>query len=99
MKMALDQDPQAIGYLGIGFVDQKVKGIKLDGVEPTQESVKSGVYAVTRLLYMNTKGEPQPLVNAFIDFLLGGSSGAWQCRVKFAWNLLGIHDLLRFVER
>ena len=72
MKMALDQDPQAIGYLGIGFVDQKVKGIKMDGVEPTQESAKSGVYAFTRLLYMNTKGEPQPLVKAFIDFLFGG---------------------------
>jgi phosphate transport system substrate-binding protein len=71
MKMALAQDPQAIGYLGIGFVDHKVKAIKLDGAEPTQENAKSGAYAVTRQLYMNTKGEPQPLVQAFIDYLKG----------------------------
>ncbi|MHB9074486.1 MAG: phosphate ABC transporter substrate-binding protein [Desulfobaccales bacterium] len=71
MKMALEQDPQAIGYLGIGFVDSKVKGIKLDGVEPTQENAKNGSYPVTRLLYMNTKGEPTPLVKAFIDYIKG----------------------------
>ena len=54
MKLALTQDPQAIGYLGIGFVDQKVKGIKLDGAEPTQENAKSGAYAVTRQLYIGS---------------------------------------------
>jgi phosphate transport system substrate-binding protein len=71
MKLALAQDPQAIGYLGIGFVDPKVKAIKLDGAEPTQENAKSGAYKVTRLLYMNTKGEPQPLVKAFIAYIKG----------------------------
>jgi phosphate transport system substrate-binding protein len=71
MKLALSQDPQAIGYLGIGFVDQKVKAIKLDGADPTQENAKSGAYKVTRQLYMNTKGEPQPLVKAFIDYVKG----------------------------
>jgi len=75
MKLALSQDPQAIGYLGIGFVDQKVKALKLDGAEATQENAKSGTYKVTRLLYMNTKGEPQPLVKAFIDYIKG-SEGA-----------------------
>ena len=75
MKLALSQDPQAIGYLGIGFVDQKVKALKLDGAEATQENAKSGAYKVTRLLYMNTKGEPQPLVKAFIDYIKG-SEGA-----------------------
>jgi phosphate transport system substrate-binding protein len=71
MKMALEQDPQAIGYLGIGFVDKKVKGIKLNGVAPTQANAKNGTYPVTRLLYMNTKGEPTPLVKAFILYIKG----------------------------
>ena len=69
MKVALAQDPNAIGYLGIGHVDATVKAIKLDGVEPTQENAKSGKYPVVRHLYMNTKGEPQPLVKAFIDYI------------------------------
>ena len=71
MKLAIAQDPQAIGYLGIGFVDQKVKGIKLDGVKPTQKNAQSGTYKVTRLLYMNTKGAPSPLVKAFILYIQG----------------------------
>lgn len=71
MKLALTQDPQAIGYLGIGFVDQQVKAVKLDGADATQENAKSGAYKVTRQLYMNTKGEPQPLVKAFIDYIKG----------------------------
>ncbi|MDD5642429.1 MAG: phosphate ABC transporter substrate-binding protein [Syntrophales bacterium] len=71
MKLALAQDPQGIGYLGIGFVDQKVTGIKLDGVEPTQKNAQSGAYPVTRKLYMNTKGEPNPLVKAFIIYIQG----------------------------
>jgi phosphate transport system substrate-binding protein len=71
MKMAIAQDPQAIGYVGIGFLDKTVKGIKLNGTAPTQENAKSGKYPVTRLLYMNTKGEPSPLVKVFIAYIRG----------------------------
>jgi phosphate transport system substrate-binding protein len=71
MKMAIEQDPRAIGYVGIGFLDKKLKGVKLDGVEPTQENAKNGTYLVTRLLYMNTKGDPTPLVQAFILYIQG----------------------------
>ncbi len=75
MKMAVAQDPNAIGYLGIGHVDKTVRAVKLDGVEPTQENAKSGKYPVVRQLYMNTKGEPKPLVKAFIDFILSPAGG------------------------
>lgn len=75
MKVAIAQDPNAIGYLGIGHVDKSVKAVKLDGVEPTQENAKTGKYPVVRQLYMNTKGEPQPLVKAFIDFILSPAGG------------------------
>jgi len=70
MKVAIAQDPGAIGYLGIGHVDQTVTAVKLDGAEPTQENAKNGTYPITRKLYMNTKGEPTPLARAFIDYIL-----------------------------
>lgn len=75
MKVAIAQDPNAIGYLGIGHVDATVRAVKLDGVEPTQENAKSGKYPVVRQLYMNTKGDPQPLVKAFIDYILSPAGG------------------------
>ncbi len=70
MKVAVAQDKDAIGYVGIGHVDASIKGIQLDGVAPTQENAMNGSYPVTRKLYMNTKGEPKPLVKAFIDYIL-----------------------------
>ena len=71
MKVAVSQDPLAIGYLSIGHLDSTVKAIKLDGVDPSQENASNGAYKVTRKLYMNTKGDPSPLVKAFIDYILG----------------------------
>lgn len=69
MKVAVSQDPLALGYLSIGHLDSTVKPIVLDGVSPTQENATSGAYEVTRKLYMNTKGDPSPLAKAFIDYL------------------------------
>lgn len=71
MKAAIAQDKDAIGYAGIGHVDQSVKGVVLDGVVPSQENAMNGSYPVVRKLYMNTKGEPPKLVKAFIDYILG----------------------------
>jgi phosphate transport system substrate-binding protein len=71
MRVAIAQDPKAIGYVGIGFLDKTIKGVKLNGVAPTQENALKGKYPVVRKLYMNTKGEPTPLVAAFIAFIRG----------------------------
>lgn len=71
MKVALAGDPQAIGYLGIGHISTDIKAIVIDKVKPTQENATSGAYKVVRNLYMNTKGQPSPLEQAFIDYIRG----------------------------
>lgn len=69
MKTAIGQDPNAIGYVGIGHLDKSIKGISVDGMAPSQENAASGQYTVTRLLYMNTKGEPQGITKGFVDYI------------------------------
>ncbi len=69
MKTAIAQDKNAIGYVGIGHLDSGIKGITLDGMVPSQENASNGTYKVTRLLYMNTKGDPQGLTALFIDYI------------------------------
>ena len=32
-------------------------------------NAKNGSYKITRLLYMNTKGQPEGLIKAFIDYI------------------------------
>lgn len=74
MKNAISNDVNAIGYISIGHVDESVKAITLDGVEPTQDNAKNGDYKVARKLYMNTKGEPTGLTKAFIDYIMGAEA-------------------------
>lgn len=69
MKTALAQDKNAIGYVGIGHLDESVKGLSIDGMVPSQEAAADGSYTVTRLLYMNTKGEPEGLTKLFVDYI------------------------------
>ena len=47
----------AIGYISLGSLDGTVKGVKIDGVEPTAENVASGDYTVSRPFNVATKGE------------------------------------------
>jgi phosphate transport system substrate-binding protein len=71
MKLAVFRDPQAIGYMSIGHIDATIKPVALDGVVPSQENAVNGSYPVLRKLYMNTRGTPGPLVQAFIDYVKG----------------------------
>ncbi|MDR3045717.1 MAG: phosphate ABC transporter substrate-binding protein [Desulfovibrio sp.] len=69
MKTAIAQDPNSIGYVGIGHLGESIRGLHFDGMVPTQDNAASGAYSVTRKLYMNTKGAPQGLAKAFIDYI------------------------------
>ncbi|MCR5814954.1 MAG: phosphate ABC transporter substrate-binding protein [Desulfovibrio sp.] len=76
MKTAIARDPQAIGYVGIGHLDASIKGVSIDQKQPSQENAAKGEYPVTRLLYMNTKGEPQGLTKAFVDYIFSDKGKA-----------------------
>jgi phosphate transport system substrate-binding protein len=69
MKSAVASDPYAIGFVSVGHIDESVTPVALDGVAPTLDTVKSGVYPISRGLFSNTKGEPAGLTKTFIDFL------------------------------
>ena len=69
MKTAIAQDSNGIGYVGIGHLDESIRGVTVDGMVPSQENAANGTYTITRLLYMNTKGKPQGLTALFIDYI------------------------------
>ncbi len=69
MKTAVSNDPYGIGYISVGYIDDSVAPVALNGVLPTLENVKAGKYKVARGLYSLTKGEPTGLVKLFINFL------------------------------
>ena len=57
----------AISYIGLGFVDNSVKAILVDGVEADVKTVKNGTYPIHRPLFMYTNGQPTGAVKQFVD--------------------------------
>ena len=49
--------PGSIGYVSLDVLDDTVKALKLEGVEPTAENIKAGNYFLSRPFVMATKGE------------------------------------------
>jgi phosphate transport system substrate-binding protein len=64
------QTPGAIGYVGIGYLSEKLKAVTVDGIACTKETVISKKYPLARGLYMYTNGAPAGDVKKFIDFVL-----------------------------
>jgi phosphate transport system substrate-binding protein len=65
-------NPKAIGYVGFGYLNSSVKGINVNGVDPTIENGKSRKYPISRGLYMYVnKNSVSREARSFIDFILG----------------------------
>jgi phosphate transport system substrate-binding protein len=70
VRTAVAEDPDSIGFLSFGYLDDSTKALDIDGVAATVENAISGDYPVVRPLNFVTKGEPTGVVKAFIDFCL-----------------------------
>lgn len=60
----------AIGYISLASVDDSVKAIKVDGVEPTVENIKAGAYPVSRPFLVVTGKKTDELTKDFIAFIM-----------------------------
>lgn len=63
-------DKYAIGYISLGSLNNTVKALKIDGVEPTTETVKDGSYKVARPFNIATKKDLSEVAQDFISFIL-----------------------------
>ena len=60
----------AIGYVGLGYLDDTTKAVKVNGVTPSNATVASGEFPIARPLFMFTDGWPEGLTLRFINFVL-----------------------------
>ena len=69
------QNPNAIGYDGLGYVthDQKTIAVAVnaDGpfVQPSIDTVNRGAYPISRDLYMYTAGEPEGIIAEYLAWI------------------------------
>ena len=70
VRQLVSEDPNSIGFISLGLVDQTVKALHLDGIVPSRENVINGTYGLFRPFLFVTKGEPAGLAKQFIDYTL-----------------------------
>ena len=67
---SVTDNPKAIGYVSLGSLDDSVKALKVDGTEPSVDTVKSGDYKLQRPFNIVTKGKVKELPQDFIDYIM-----------------------------
>ena len=74
--LEVSQNPNAIGYDGLGYVAPAQKTLKVAAedrgpfVAPTIETVKDGTYPTARPLYMYTLGEPTGAIQEYLEWIM-----------------------------
>ena len=70
MITAVSQNPNAIGYASLAAVKDTVKALQVNGVAPTEATVKDGSYSVQRPFVLVTKTGTalSPAAQAFFDY-------------------------------
>ena len=72
-------NPGAIGYASLSAVDETVAAVKVDGVAPSEETVKDGSYTLQRPFVMVTKDgvELSAAAQGFLDFVMSDEAAQY----------------------
>lgn len=70
VKASVASKTNAIAYLSLGYIDDTMNTVSIDGVVPSVETVKSGEYKISRPLLFVTKGEISEAAQKYLDYCL-----------------------------
>jgi phosphate transport system substrate-binding protein len=72
---AVSKNKNAVGYIGLGYLDKSVKGLKVNKIKGSAETTLNGTYPISRPLYMFTAGWPKGDTVKFINFVVHPQKG------------------------
>lgn len=72
---AVSKNKNAIGYVGIGYLDKSVTGLTVNGIPGNEETTLNLTFPVSRPLFMFTRGWPTGDALQFINFVLNPQRG------------------------
>jgi len=70
VRQLVADDPNAIGFISLGLVNETVKALELGGVAATRENVINGSYGLSRPFLFIARSQPTGQTKQFIDFTL-----------------------------
>lgn len=69
-------DSNSIGYVSLGSLNDTVRGLPIDGVEPTNETVQDGSFPISRNFNIAWGGDLSEVTQDFIDYILSAEGQA-----------------------
>lgn len=72
---AVSKNINAIGYIGVGYINESVKALMVDRVKGSAENTLNGTFPISRPLYMFTSGWPKEEILNFINFVIHPQKG------------------------
>lgn len=73
---ALKQDKNGIISVSRAFADPATKALSINGIDPNEDNVRSGVYLLSRPLILVAKGQPENEIAEFFTFMLSSQGQA-----------------------
>ena len=70
MMTTVAGDDYAIGYASLGSLDDTTKALKVDGVEPSVDTIKGGSYKISRPFNIATKDNVSDVAQDFINYIM-----------------------------
>ncbi|MBF0117502.1 MAG: phosphate ABC transporter substrate-binding protein [Desulfobacterales bacterium] len=71
----VSKNKNAIGYIGIGYIDKSIKALKVNEIEGTAVNTLNNTFPISRALFMFTRGWPQGDSLNFINYALNPQKG------------------------
>ena len=72
---AVSKNPNAIGYIVIGYLDKSTRGLQNNGKTATAATALSREWPLSRELYIYTNGAPVGEVKGLVDYILDPQKG------------------------
>jgi phosphate transport system substrate-binding protein len=70
IRETVANDPDSVGYLSHGLLNEKVKALPVDGATCTEEAIINGSSKLVRPVFLLTQGPPTGATQAFLDYIL-----------------------------
>ena len=75
VAQAVSKNKNAIGYIGIGYINDELKALTVNGIKGSEETTLNGLFPVSRPLYMFTNKWPKEEILDFINFVIHPQKG------------------------
>lgn len=74
IRQVVAGDPNAIGYISLGLVNEKVRALNISGVEATSDNVIAEKYDLVRPFLFLFSGPPTGEAKSFLEFVMSPES-------------------------